>query len=95
MALGKIVNFDVSLRVAVVYNLMARYLDESEEYFVLKSPAILNDLFREIVKKHPSLAPMFGEHPTMMILIDGTPSQPNAILKDGSRVDLMPLFDGG
>ena len=84
-----------SLRVKVIYNLMARYIDETEEDFVLPNPALLRDLFREIAIKHPSLASMFGDHPTMMILIDGIPSQPTARLKEGNRIDLVPLFDGG
>lgn len=83
------------LRVKVVYNLMARYLNESEEYFAFRSPAYLRDLMREIAAKHPSLSMMVGPQPTMVFLVDGTPSQPSTMLRDGGQIDLMPLFDGG
>lgn len=83
------------LKVKVIYNLMARYISTSEEYFVLESPAYLRDLLKDVVEKHPSLSSMIGDHPTMMILIDGVPSQPGAVLRDGAQVDFIPLFDGG
>ena len=83
------------LRVKVVYNLMARYLSTSQEYFDFPSPALLRDLLDSVAERHSSLAPMLGNPPTMMILTNGVPSQPNVALKDGDQVDFIPLFDGG
>ena len=83
------------VKVKVVYNLMARYFDTDEEYFVLQSPALLRDLLNDITQKHLSLSPMIGDHPTMLILVNGVPSQPTVTLKDGDQVDFIPLFDGG
>lgn len=83
------------LKVKVIYNLMARYLNTSDEYFSLRSPASLHDLLNVVAEKHPSLSPMLGDYPTMMILVNGVPSQPAATLKDGDQVDFIPLYDGG
>ena len=94
--LAKVSSAGVSLlKVKVVYNLMARYVNTGEEYFVLQSPALLRDLLNDITQKHLSLSPMIGDHPTMLILVNGVPSQPSITLKDGDQVDFIPLFDGG
>jgi molybdopterin converting factor small subunit len=83
------------LKIKVVYNLMARYISTSQENFDLQSPALLRNLLDSVAEKHPSLTPMLGDPPTMMILTNGVPSQPNVTLKDGDQVDFIPLFDGG
>ena len=83
------------VKVKVVYNLMARYVNPDEEYFVLQSPALLRTLLNDVAQKHPSLSPMIGDHPTMLILVNGVPSQPSVTLKDEDQVDFIPLFDGG
>jgi len=83
------------LKVKVVYDLMARYVNTDEEYFVLQSPALLRGLLTNVAQRHPSLSPMIGDHPIMLILVNGVPSQPNVTLKDGDQVDFIPLFDGG
>ena len=83
------------LKVKVVYDLMARYVGTSQEYFDLQSPALLRNLLDSVAEKHPPLAPMLGNPPTMMILTNGAPSQSNMPLKDGDQVDFIPLFDGG
>jgi molybdopterin converting factor small subunit len=83
------------VKVKVVYNLMARYFDTDEEYFVLQSPALLRSLLNDVRQKHPIMSSMIGDHPTMLILVNGVPSQPTVTLKDGDQVDFIPLFDGG
>jgi molybdopterin converting factor small subunit len=74
---------------------MARYFDTDEEYFVLQSPALLRNLLTNVAQKHPAVSQMIGDHPTMLILVNGVPSQPSVTLKDGDQVDFIPLFDGG
>ena len=72
------------LTVKVIYFLMAHYVSSSEEYFVLQSPAVLRDLLNDVVKRHPSLAPMMA---TMEILKDGATVKFDSTLRDGDEVD--------
>jgi len=80
------------LTIKVVYFLMAKYVSSGEEYFVLQSPALLRDLLNDVVRRHPSLAPMMG---TMEILRDGAPVKPNSVLRDEDEVDFIPTITGG
>jgi hypothetical protein len=78
------------LSVKVVYFQMPQYF--GDEYFVLQAPAVLRDLLSVVMLKHPPLAPMMA---TMWILINGTPSKPDATLRDGDEVNFIPLVAGG
>ena len=90
---GEINNAAVSfLSVKVVYLQMSQYISTSDEYFVLQSPATLRNLLNNITERHPSLTMMMTN---MWILINGSPSNPSASLKDGDEVDLVPLVAGG
>jgi len=90
---GEISNVGVTfLSVKVVYLQMAQYISTGDEYFVLQSPATLRNLLNNIAERHPSLTMMMTN---MWILINGAPSNPNASLKDGDEVDLVPLVAGG
>ena len=80
------------ITVKVYYSMMAQYTDLSEEVFVLQSPAVLQDLMNTCVVRHPSMAQMIN---TMLKLLDGTPSEPSATLKDGDTVQFIPLTAGG
>ena len=80
------------ITVKAYYTMMAQYIDISEEVFVLQSPAILQDLLNTCIVRHPPMAQMRG---TMLILLDGSPSRPGATLRDGDRVQFIPLIAGG
>ena len=80
------------ITVKVYYTLMAQYTDLTEEDFVLQSPATLQDLTKTVVIRHPSMAQMMS---TMLTLLDGAPSKPNASLSDGDTVQFIPLIGGG
>ena len=80
------------LQVKVRYLLMARYINISQEYFVLQTPATLLNLLSDVSNKHPTIAGMIA---SMQILINGAPAQFNSILKDGDEVDFIPLVTGG
>jgi hypothetical protein len=80
------------ITVKVYYTMMAQYTDLSEEIFVLQSPAVVRDLMNTCVVRHPSMAQMID---TMLILLDGAPSEPSAMLRDGDSVQFIPLTVGG
>jgi len=80
------------IAVKVDYSLMAQLSGETEEDFVLQSPATLQDLIDTVIVRHPSLATMM---PLMLILLDGIPAKPTAQLKDGDNVQFIPLAAGG
>ena len=93
VAPGDVTNGRASLiTVEAYYTMMAQYTDLSEEEFVLQSPATLQDLMNTVVVRHPSMASMID---TMLILLDGAPSQLTAALKDGDTVQFIPLTAGG
>ena len=80
------------ITVKVYYFMMTQYIDLSEEDFVLQSPATIQTLLETCGLRHPAVAQMMG---TMMILLDGDPSQPTASLKDGDTIQFIPLSAGG
>lgn len=78
--------------VTVYYSMMAQYTSANEENFVLQSPAMLQDLMNTVVVRHPSMKQMMQ---MMLILLNGVPAKPTASLKDGDRVQFIPLSAGG
>ena len=80
------------ITVKVYYSMMAQYIDLSEEYFVLQSPATIQSLIDTCIVRHPSVSQMVG---SMMILLDGIPSKPSASLRDGDTIQFIPLSAGG
>ena len=78
--------------VTVYYSMMAQYTSADEEYFVLQSPATLQDLMNTVLVRHPSMKQMMQ---MMLILLDGVPAKPTASLKEGDRVQFIPLSAGG
>jgi molybdopterin converting factor small subunit len=78
--------------VRVYYSLMAQYTDLSEEYFVLQSPAVLQDLMNTVLVRHPSMAEMMQ---LMLMLLNGIPAKPIAPLKDGDVIQFIPMSAGG
>lgn len=61
--------------VKVYYSMMAQYTSADEEYFVLQSPATLQDLMNTVLVRHPSMKQMMQ---MMLILLDGVPAKPTA-----------------
>jgi len=80
------------IKVEVYYSMMTQYINSSEEEFVLQSPATVQTLIDTCILRHPSVAQMMG---TMMILLDGVPSQPTASLRDRDTIQFIPLVAGG
>jgi molybdopterin converting factor small subunit len=80
------------LKVKVCYLLMAQYIDTSQEYFALHSPANLLTLLSDVVNRHPTITGMIA---SMQILINGVTAQFSSTLKDGDEVDFIPLVTGG
>ena len=81
------------IEIKVAYLLMAQYINATDEYFALQSPATLSTLLSAVSEKHPILSTMI---PSMQILLDGIPTvQFNAALKDGDEVDFIPVVAGG
>jgi len=81
------------IEIKAAYLLMAQYINTTEEYFVLQSPATLSALLSAVSERHPFLSTMI---PSMQILLDGIPTvQFNAALKDGDEVDFIPVVAGG
>ena len=80
------------ITVKVYYSMMTQYINSSEEEFVLQSPATIQTLIDTCILRHPAVAQMVG---TMMILLDGVPSQSTASLKNGDAVQFIPLSAGG
>jgi len=78
--------------VTVYYSMMAQYTSEVEEYFILQSPATLQDLMNTVLVRHPCMTQMMQ---MMLILLDGVPAKPTASLKDEDRVQFIPLSAGG
>ena len=81
------------IEIKVVYLLMAQYINTTEEFFVLQSPATLSALLSAVSERHLILSTMI---PSMQILLDGIPTvQFSAALKDGDEVDFIPIVAGG
>jgi molybdopterin converting factor small subunit len=81
------------IEIKVAYLLMAQYINATEEFFALQSPATLSALLSAVSEKHPILSTMI---PSMQILLDGIPTvQFNTALKDGDEVDFIPIVAGG
>jgi len=78
--------------VTVYYSMMAQDTSATEEDFVLQGPATLQDLMNTVLVRHPSMTQMMQ---LMLILLDGVPAKPTASLKDGDRVQFIPLSAGG
>lgn len=78
--------------VRVYYMMMAQYTNMSEEEFVLESPATIQDLISTCILRHPWFSQMTG---AMLMLLDGVPSEPRALLKDGDTVQFIPGIAGG
>ena len=80
------------ITVKVYYSMMAQYTDLTEEYFVIQSPAVLQDVMNTVVVRHPSMAQMIQ---LMLTLLNGIPAKSNASLKDGDIIQFIPLFASG
>jgi molybdopterin converting factor small subunit len=80
------------ISVRVYYSMMAQYTDLTEEYFVIQSPAVLQDLMNTVIVRHPSMAQMMQ---LMLTLLNGIPAKPNAPLKDGDVIQFIPMSAGG
>lgn len=92
-ASGDAANSRASLvSVKAFYTMMEEYTDLGEEDFVLEPPATIQDLISTCIVRHPWFSQMTG---AMLILLDGMPSKPTALLKDGDTVQFIPTFAGG
>ena len=90
---GEIDNSNISFAsIRVVYLQMAQYINTHDEYFVLQNPVTVRDLMYNVAQRHSTLSSMMG---SMWVLVNGMPSKPNALLKDGDEVDFVPLVSGG
>jgi len=78
--------------VTVYYSMMAQYTSANEEDFVLQGPATLQDLMKTVLVRHPSMAQMMV---MMLILLNGIPAKPSTLLKNGDRIQFIPLSAGG
>jgi molybdopterin converting factor small subunit len=83
---------DSLISVKVYYLMMAQYVNQSEEDFVLQTPATLQTLIDTCIVRHPSMAQMVT---TMLILLNGVPSKPGVPLRDTDTIQLVPLYAGG
>jgi molybdopterin converting factor small subunit len=83
---------DSLITVKVYYSMMTQYISSSEEQFVLQSPATIQTLIDTSILRHPSIAQMMA---TMMILLNGVPTQPSASLRNGDTIQFIPLSAGG
>jgi len=81
------------LRIKVEYFQMGQYVNLSEEYFSIQSPASVRDLATAVMMRHPSISSQMMN--TMLILVNGTPAKASTSLKDNDEVDLIPLVAGG
>jgi len=81
-----------SVKVKAVYFQMSQSIPVEQEYFVLQSPAVLQDLMNNVAALHPVVSSMF---PKMGMFIDGVPAKPAAPLRDGDEVDFIPVYAGG
>ena len=80
--------------VKVIYFQMQQFVNMTDEYFQLPSPASLSNLLNAVTQRHPSLSPQMMA--TMMILVNNAPATGiDPTLNDGDVVDLIPLVAGG
>lgn len=80
--------------VKVIYFQMSQFVDITEEYFDLPSPASLYNLLSTITQRHSSVSAQMMA--TMLILVNNAPAAGlNPTLNDGDVVDLVPLVAGG
>jgi molybdopterin converting factor small subunit len=93
-------NLIISLRrpatitVKVVYFQMSQYVNVNDEFFTLQEPASICDLLNAIVLRHPSLSPKTMA--TMLILVNEvTATGQDYVLKNGDKVDFIPMTAGG
>jgi len=90
---GEIDNSNISFAsIRVVYLQMAQYINTHDEYFVLQNPVTVRDLMLNVAQRHSTLSLMME---SMWVLVNGMPSRPDALLKDGDEVDFVPLVSGG
>ncbi len=80
--------------IKVIYFQMQQFVNITDEYFQLPSPASLSNLLNAVTQKHSSLSPQMMA--TMMILLNNAPATGlDPALNDGDVVDLIPLVAGG
>jgi len=82
--------------VKVVYFQMQQFVNLTDEYFDLPSPASLSNLLNAVTQRHSSLSPQMMA--TMLILVNNAPPAAGGLdftLNDGDVVDLVPLAAGG
>jgi molybdopterin converting factor small subunit len=80
--------------VKVIYFQMQQFVNLTDEYFQLPSPASLSNLLSAVTQRHPSLSPQMMA--MMLILVNNAPAAgPDPTLNDGDVVDLVPLVAGG
>jgi len=80
--------------VKVIYFQMQQFVNMTDEYFQLPSPASLSNLLNAVTQRHPSLSPQMMA--TMMKLVNNAPATGiDPTLNDGDVVDLIPLVAGG
>ncbi len=82
-----------TVKVALVYLGQAREVAGiKEEELVLPMPAKIEHAISQAISAHPKLSEL---KETIKLLINGQWAVPNAELKDGDRVTLLPPVGGG
>ncbi len=82
-----------TVKVALVYLGQAREVaGKKEEELVLPTPARIEHAISQAISAHPRLSEL---KETIKLLINGQWAVPNAELKDGDRVTLLPPVGGG
>ncbi len=82
-----------TVKVALVYLGQAREVaGRKEEELVLPMPAKIEHAISQAISAHPKLSEL---KETIKLLINGQWAVPNAELKDGDRVTLLPPVGGG
>jgi len=84
------------VRVKVIYSQMQQFVNVTEEFFDLPSPASLSNLLSTITQRHSSLSPQMMA--MMLILVNNAPPAAGGLdftLNDGDVVDFIPLVAGG
>ena len=80
--------------VKVIYFQMQQFVNITDEYFDLPSPASLSNLLNAVTQRHSSMSPQMMA--TMLILVNNAPATGlDPALNDGNVVDLVPLVAGG
>ena len=76
----------------VYFGMAIQSTGTKQEYWTMPSPVYLSDLLAEMKRKHEVFAAML---PSMAIVVNGNPAEPNQQLSNHDEVDFVPAYAGG